>query len=57
VEKNGKKLRLIQASLKDNSDGIAVTLFGNNIDKVDEKMTYAFTNLRISKYLSQTSNQ
>ena len=45
TEKDGKKLRLIQGSLKDNTDNIAITLFGESIDKVDEKMSYVNSGL------------
>lgn len=53
VEKNGITIRLKQASINDKTDIIPITIFGDLVDKVEDKTVYCFGNLRVSKYQSQ----
>ena len=53
TEKDGKTLCYREATLKDESDVIGVTLFGKAGDDINDKNTYSLQNIRISKYKCQ----
>lgn len=50
VEKDGEIIRLWKARLKNATDDISLTLFGSMFDVTEEKSSYMFTDLRLSKY-------
>ncbi|XP_057316783.1 uncharacterized protein LOC130657803 [Hydractinia symbiolongicarpus] len=50
VEKDGITIRLKQASINDKTNIIPITIFGDLVDKVEDKTVYCFGNLRVSKY-------
>ena len=50
VEKDGEIILLWKARLKNATDDISLTLFGSMFDVIEEKSSYMFTDLRLSKY-------
>ena len=52
VERNKKAICLRKATLKDNSNDIPITVFGELVDKLKEPATLILTDFRVSKYMT-----
>lgn len=53
-EKDGKPLKFRKATISDDTGTVPITLFSDISEKsLKDKQCYAFTNMRIAKYLSQ----
>ena len=52
VEKNEQQTSLRKPSLKDYTDEISITFFGNLAEKVQEQTTFSLTDLRVLKYIN-----
>ena len=55
VEKNKQRISLWKASLKDHTNEISITFFGNLAEKIEEQKTFSLTDLRVSKYMNTRS--
>ena len=52
VETYKKAICLRKATLKDNSDNIPITVFGELVDKLEEPGTLILTDFTVSKYMT-----
>ena len=53
IEKSEQQVSLRKASLKDHTDEISITFFGNLAEELEDKTTFSLTDdLRVSKYMN-----